>query len=169
MPTPPFVVDFSRRQRAMKCGTLELCTVHTAELERLQNLLHFPEEVAMSLTETEFELFNSVPATYYVRHVTLDLSRTVLATRKPNVQDLIQRFHEVGPLLHQCYISVTSVLHQCYISVTTVLHQLLHQLLHQCYLHVYIIVTPLLHQHYIMLTSVLQQDYIMFMQVLHYF
>lgn len=94
-PACPLVVDFSRRHRAMKC-VIELCTVHTAELERLQNLLHFPEEVAMALADTEFELFNSVPAMFYVRHVTLDLSRAVLTTRKPNVQDLIQRFHEVG-------------------------------------------------------------------------
>ena len=100
------VADFSRRHLAMKCA-MELCTVHSAELERLQNLLHFPEEVAMSLTDTEFELFNSVPAAYYVRHVTLDLSRTVLMTRKPNVQDLIQRFHEVGD--NRCHYALSYV------------------------------------------------------------
>ena len=33
---------------------------------------------------------------HYIRHVTLDLSKTTVAKRRPTVQDLIQRFNEVN-------------------------------------------------------------------------
>ena len=70
--------------------------MHAEELERLQKLLHFPEEVAMLLTDMEHDMFQKVLPLYYVRQVTADLSRTNTMTRKPNVQDLIQRFNEVS-------------------------------------------------------------------------
>lgn len=44
------------------------------ELEDLQKLLHFPEEVALRLAETEYQLFYQVPPSEYLRHVTQDLS-----------------------------------------------------------------------------------------------
>ncbi|KAI9566032.1 hypothetical protein GHT06_009831 [Daphnia sinensis] len=44
------------------------------ELNILQRLLPFPEEVALKLTETEYELFNSVPPIDYLRHCTTDLT-----------------------------------------------------------------------------------------------
>jgi hypothetical protein len=44
------------------------------ELNILQRLLPFPEEVALKLTETEYELFNSVPPIDYLRYCTTDLT-----------------------------------------------------------------------------------------------
>ncbi|KAJ8673907.1 hypothetical protein QAD02_005169, partial [Eretmocerus hayati] len=44
------------------------------ELEDLQKLLHFPEEVALRLTESEYQLFYQVPVNEYLRHVYQDLA-----------------------------------------------------------------------------------------------
>lgn len=71
---------------------------HSEELQRLQRILHFPEEVALQLTEVEYELFNLVPPMHYVRQVTIDLAKEagIRSSSKPNVQCLIQRFNEVS-------------------------------------------------------------------------
>ena len=78
---------------------LEQTPQHSAELDQLQRLLHFPEEVARRLTEVEFALFQKISPLYYVRQVTMDLSKNsnsgINKERKPSVQDLIQRFNEV--------------------------------------------------------------------------
>ena len=92
------IADFGRRLQNL-VPEIEPSQVYAEELEALQKLLPFPEEVAMRLTDTEHALFNSVPPMYYIRHITLDLSRTPTATRHPNVQDLIQRFNEVRGIL----------------------------------------------------------------------
>lgn len=42
------------------------------ELEDLHKLLHFPEEVALRLTESEYQLFYEVPPHEYLRHVAQD-------------------------------------------------------------------------------------------------
>lgn len=42
------------------------------ELEDLHKLLHFPEEVALRLTETEYQLFYQIPPEEYLRHVAQD-------------------------------------------------------------------------------------------------
>lgn len=42
------------------------------ELEDLHKLLHFPEEVALRLTESEYQLFYQVPPQEYLRHVEQD-------------------------------------------------------------------------------------------------
>lgn len=44
------------------------------ELELLQSILHFPEEVALRLSEVEYALFYSVPPVDYIRHMTTNLS-----------------------------------------------------------------------------------------------
>jgi hypothetical protein len=52
-------------------------TVYKYEMEfqELQYiLLWFPEEVALRLTEVEYQLFRSVPPSEYLRHVTLDMN-----------------------------------------------------------------------------------------------
>lgn len=71
------------------------------ELNALQRLLPFPEEVALKLSETEHELFNSVPPVDYLRYCTTDLT-----SRGPNhvqpengVPSLIRRFNEVSMML----------------------------------------------------------------------
>nr|KAF7427170.1 hypothetical protein H0235_006864 [Vespula pensylvanica] len=42
------------------------------ELEDLHKLLHFPEEVALRLTEIEYQLFYQVPPNEYLKHVSQD-------------------------------------------------------------------------------------------------
>jgi phosphatidylinositol phospholipase C epsilon len=54
--------------------TLQVPVVYAGELESLQKLLHFPEEVALRLTATEHHLFYQVPPIDYLRQVTLDLA-----------------------------------------------------------------------------------------------
>lgn len=68
------------------------------ELNVLQRLLPFPEEVALKLTETEHELFNAVPPVDYLRYCTTDLTaRSKGSTHQPNgVPSLIKRFNEVA-------------------------------------------------------------------------
>lgn len=80
------------------------------ELNLLQRLLPFPEEVALKLTETEYELFNSVPPIDYLRHCTTDLtarhhpsSQTANAQQSENgVPSLIRRFNEVSKHISNC-------------------------------------------------------------------
>lgn len=90
------------------------------ELEMLQTMLHFPEEVAIRLAEVDDELFYSVQPVDFVRHITCSLSHnpnssnvrpndsnlscTASSVRPPSssvtttratVHDLIRRFNEV--------------------------------------------------------------------------
>ena len=77
--------------------------LYSEELERLQKLLHFPEEVALQLTEVEYDLFYRVPPIAYVRHVTTDLRAqpsniTVQENSESQpgcISSLIKRFNEV--------------------------------------------------------------------------
>lgn len=70
---------------------------HSDELEALQRMLHFPEEVAASLTETEYRLFYNVPPIDYLRQVTLDVGAPSNAAPKSSVRTLVKRFKEVSP------------------------------------------------------------------------
>jgi phosphatidylinositol phospholipase C epsilon len=107
----------------VKRSLLTLQVAHSEELEALQKLLHFPEEVALRLADTEYHLFYQVPPIDYLRQVTLDLgggtgdvptpapgpvpsdhqhhSATESATSssasaaRPSVRSLIKRFNEV--------------------------------------------------------------------------
>jgi len=49
-----------------------LLPLQVEELEALYRLLHFPEEVALRLAETEYQLFYQVPPIDYLRQVSLD-------------------------------------------------------------------------------------------------
>lgn len=73
-------------------------TIYKEELEKLQRLLHFPEEMALRLTEVEHQLFYSVDPVHYIRQVTVDLSgKTATPSSQENtVQTLIKRFNEVS-------------------------------------------------------------------------
>ncbi|CAH2062142.1 unnamed protein product, partial [Iphiclides podalirius] len=84
------------------------------ELASLRALLHFPEEVALRLTDTEYRIFYQVPPIDYLRQVTLDLGgegvlgaiserhmiRRAPPTHTPQprstVRSLIRRFNEVS-------------------------------------------------------------------------
>ncbi|KAL3280173.1 hypothetical protein HHI36_017673 [Cryptolaemus montrouzieri] len=78
---------------------------HKAELEELQELLYFPEEVALRLADTEYQLYYQVPPIDYLRQVTLELggdtgsSADTLpgnSSSRSSVASLINRFNEVG-------------------------------------------------------------------------
>ena len=88
------VSDFNRRQLALRPDLGEAAD-HCKELESLQKLLAFPEEVAMVMTEQEHQLFLEVPPPHYVRQVTVELSRNYHAHGTRTVEDLIRRFDEV--------------------------------------------------------------------------
>ena len=114
----------------VKRSLLTLQVAHSEELEALQKLLHFPEEVALRLADTEYHLFYQVPPIDYLRQVTLDLgggigdvptpasglgpsdhspqpatesatSASASATR-PSVRSLIKRFNEVRSFYVSC-------------------------------------------------------------------
>lgn len=74
--------------------TLELDTLYTDELETLQKILHFPEEVAIRLTDVECELFYSVPPAAYIQEVFLEVHQGSPSTHS-SVNTLIKRFIEV--------------------------------------------------------------------------
>jgi hypothetical protein len=108
------------------------------ELEMLQTMLHFPEEVALRLAEVDHELFYSVQPVDFVRHITCSLSSpspsassadlynttnlscttssgqptsSVIAGRA-TVHDLIRRFNEVSNQtidMFTCQTLVTSI------------------------------------------------------------
>ncbi|CAH1784522.1 unnamed protein product, partial [Owenia fusiformis] len=87
--------DFS--QRALTMGPeVDSCTQYTKELDSYQKLLHFPEEVALLITEKEYQLFYKIPPAYYIRQVTMELSKTCLSNKSRTVQDLVQRFNAVS-------------------------------------------------------------------------
>ncbi|XP_022086672.1 uncharacterized protein LOC110977130 isoform X2 [Acanthaster planci] len=76
-------------------------SLYQEEFERCRKLLHFPEEVALALTETEHALFREVPPASYVRQVTnargqgLEFANGEEAGSK-TVKDLLLRFREVS-------------------------------------------------------------------------
>lgn len=82
------------------------------ELNALQRLLQFPEEVALKLSETEHELFNCVPPVDYLRHCTTDLTARSHSHVQPEngVPSLIRRFNEVrlGPAV-SCLIAISGL------------------------------------------------------------
>ncbi|KAH9518378.1 hypothetical protein Btru_016595 [Bulinus truncatus] len=95
LPRDSFEFDYQRKQLTPRPELEPLCQ-YTEELEGLRKMLHFPEEVAMMLTATEHKLFCNVPPQNYVRHVTMELSRPLLQKMPTSVEQLIQRFNEVG-------------------------------------------------------------------------
>ncbi|XP_033124802.1 uncharacterized protein LOC117123082 [Anneissia japonica] len=85
------------------------------ELYSCKHLLHFPDEVACILTETEHCLFNQVQPQSYVRYIT---SNEVVINELGNcanhdvgqktVDDLVLRFKEVCDWVTECIIDSTS-------------------------------------------------------------
>ncbi|CAM1326028.1 PLCE1 (predicted) [Pycnogonum litorale] len=90
-----------------RCGSLK----YTAELEHLQKILHFPEEVALALTKTEYDLFYQVQPWQYIRHIIVDLSLHGSCYNEhrrhhpTTTQSLIQRFNEVSSWVTHIIIS----------------------------------------------------------------
>ncbi|XP_056642796.1 1-phosphatidylinositol 4,5-bisphosphate phosphodiesterase epsilon-1-like isoform X2 [Diorhabda sublineata] len=90
-------------------------TSYCAELEELRELLHFPEEVALRLADTEYQLFYQVPPIDYLRQVTLDLGGATgtsaeslpgnTSVKRSSVSTLIKRFNEVSAWVTQLIIT----------------------------------------------------------------
>uniref|UniRef100_A0A915IXH2 Ras-GEF domain-containing protein n=1 Tax=Romanomermis culicivorax TaxID=13658 RepID=A0A915IXH2_ROMCU len=75
----------------------EPVTLYKVELDRLQYILHFPEEVAFQLSHVEHDLFYSIPPIDFVRYVACDLSSLNRELINPsNVRIFIKRFAEVS-------------------------------------------------------------------------
>ena len=90
--TSVIALDGRAQEPAMKTE------LYSEELCHLQKLLHFPEEVALLLTETEYNLFNMVKPLQYVRHITMDMTIRTSQEDKQTVNILVQRFHEVSSM-----------------------------------------------------------------------
>ncbi|KAJ8705483.1 hypothetical protein PYW08_012529 [Mythimna loreyi] len=92
------------------------------ELASLKNILRFPEEVALRLTDTEYQLFYQVPPIDYLRQVTLDLGgegvlgavneRQMIRRTPPthtasrsSVKALIRRFNAVSAWVTELVLS----------------------------------------------------------------
>ncbi|XP_026744105.1 1-phosphatidylinositol 4,5-bisphosphate phosphodiesterase epsilon-1-like [Trichoplusia ni] len=98
------------------------------ELASLKNILRFPEEVALRLTDTEYQLFYQVPPIDYLRQVTLDLggegvlgavserhmirrtapTQTTTPSRS-SVKALIRRFNSVSAWVTELVLSHPSL------------------------------------------------------------
>ncbi|XP_069959980.1 1-phosphatidylinositol 4,5-bisphosphate phosphodiesterase epsilon-1 isoform X3 [Cherax quadricarinatus] len=88
----------------------EMGMLYSDELEGLQKLLHFPEEVALRLTEVEYELYYQVPPIAYIRHVTSDLRPRARPDQYSNsntatVAHLTKRFKEVSSWITHVIVS----------------------------------------------------------------
>ncbi|XP_022818821.1 1-phosphatidylinositol 4,5-bisphosphate phosphodiesterase epsilon-1-like [Spodoptera litura] len=96
------------------------------ELASLKNILRFPEEVALRLTDTEYQLFYQVPPIDYLRQVTLDLGgegvlgavneRHMIrrtppshSASKSSVRALIRRFNAVSGWVTELVLSHSSL------------------------------------------------------------
>ena len=79
------------------------------ELQQLQKILQFPEEVALHLTDTEHALFQRVRPVDYIRQITVDLSKLAYGVTASQAQcslySLVHQFHQVGfkTLYHYIY------------------------------------------------------------------
>ncbi|KAH9363088.1 hypothetical protein HPB48_014130 [Haemaphysalis longicornis] len=112
-------LDKESHRNMVSVHGLERATIYKEELERLQGLLHFPEEVAVRLTDVEYELFYSVSPVHYVRQVTVDLSGKAAtfnsADKDRTVQTLIKRFNEIadfiGERAHLAHTKINSRSH----------------------------------------------------------
>ncbi|KJH43049.1 hypothetical protein DICVIV_10956 [Dictyocaulus viviparus] len=86
----------------------EPITLYRLELERLQCILHFPEEVAFQLSTTEYQLFYSNQPMDYVRFVSCDLTSVPIAENPSPVRNLVKRLSEVRMYFHFDYSAEVS-------------------------------------------------------------
>ncbi|VDO78251.1 unnamed protein product, partial [Heligmosomoides polygyrus] len=92
----------------------EPITLFRLELERLQYILHFPEEVAFQdeymialfqLSSTEYELFYSIQPMDYVRYVSCDLTSVPISENPSPVRNLVKRLSEVSSWITHVIVS----------------------------------------------------------------
>lgn len=73
----------------------EPITLYRLELERLQYIFHFPEEVAFQLSNAEYRLFYGVKPIDFVRYVSCDLTSVPIIDNSSPLRNLVKRFSEV--------------------------------------------------------------------------
>lgn len=83
----------------------EPITLFRLELERLQCILHFPEEVAFQLSATEYQLFYSNQPMDYVRYVSCDLTSVPISENPSPVRNLVKRLSEVSSWITHVIVS----------------------------------------------------------------
>uniref|UniRef100_A0A914EG98 Ras-GEF domain-containing protein n=1 Tax=Acrobeloides nanus TaxID=290746 RepID=A0A914EG98_9BILA len=83
----------------------EPITLFRLELERLQYILHFTEEVAFQLSATEYQLFYNIPPMEYVRYVSGDMSSIHMTDNPSTVKNLVKRLSEVSSWITHVIIS----------------------------------------------------------------
>lgn len=100
-------LELANRRSLMLHHGPQSSTVYKEELDRLQNLLHFPEEVALRLTEVEYNLFYQVRPVHYIRHVTVDLRHRPPSSsvQECTVQTLTKRYNEVSSWVTHIIVS----------------------------------------------------------------
>uniref|UniRef100_A0A9J2P4G7 Phosphoinositide phospholipase C n=1 Tax=Ascaris lumbricoides TaxID=6252 RepID=A0A9J2P4G7_ASCLU len=94
----------------------EPITLFRLELERLQYILHFPEEVAFQgeygalefneLSATEYQLFYSIQPMDYVRYVSCDLTSVPVIDNPSPVRNLVKRLSEVSSWITHVIVSM---------------------------------------------------------------
>ncbi|CAJ0927914.1 unnamed protein product, partial [Mesorhabditis belari] len=83
----------------------EPITLFRLELERLQYIVHFPEEVAYQLSLTEYQLFYSIQPMEYVRYVSCDLTSVPVTDNPSPVKTLVKRLSEVSSWVTHLIVS----------------------------------------------------------------
>ncbi|XP_071948971.1 uncharacterized protein [Antedon mediterranea] len=91
-------------------------SVYRKELYNCKQLLHFPEEVAVILTETDHKLFNQVRAESYIRYIILNGNVAKLGNgadddednESKTVYELVLRFKEVCDWVTECILESSS-------------------------------------------------------------
>ncbi|KRY51589.1 1-phosphatidylinositol 4,5-bisphosphate phosphodiesterase epsilon-1 [Trichinella britovi] len=83
----------------------ESATLYSMELERLQSVFYFPEEVAFQLSSVEYDLIYSILPMDYVTYVICDLNQVRLSMNPSQVRLLIKRFAEVSSWVTHLIIS----------------------------------------------------------------
>ncbi|EJW79107.1 hypothetical protein WUBG_09984 [Wuchereria bancrofti] len=76
------------------------------ELEKLQRILHFPEELAFQLSATEYELFYRMQPIDYVHYVSCDLTSVPVANNPSPVQNLVKRLSEISSWVTHLILSM---------------------------------------------------------------
>ncbi|KAM3726544.1 1-phosphatidylinositol 4,5-bisphosphate phosphodiesterase epsilon-1 [Dirofilaria immitis] len=77
-----------------------------SELERLQHILHFPEELAFQLSATEYQLFYKMKPMDYVHYVSCDLTSVSVANNPSPIRNLVKRLSEISSWITHLIISM---------------------------------------------------------------
>lgn len=78
----------------LESGKINLDNNFAPELNTLQRILHFPEEVALLISDKENDIFYNVPPIDYLRQATLDQDDTNACCT--SVHKLVERFNAVS-------------------------------------------------------------------------